>query len=360
MNKSVTTKAVEDGTDDRDHCSKCGREIVPAYESGGWQHVWGEMEEKNFKDLAAKGCFNCATPAAKLPKPSAPACAHDAGFDYVDPGPLSDDIILKTCKKCKQDVPPPAPAPATGESKPPLPDGEELLPPLDVISADYEYERIKRVANDLRWDSKMDAQNAINIATNESASTKCRERQLKAALAEIKRLSRPVPTPPSMSTGESATDALIARYQKALADPSTSVRDARGLSVNIQALQKLKKRMAGEDPSLSTGDAADAEGRALPPHCEFCGQWMFRKEVQVRYEANRLASKPSLSPEMEQLCRMLRSKAEWAVRSMEKPCDYKWPRNEMVALPPYYHLRTYICEASPENILKLLDHFEGR
>lgn len=31
-------------------------------------------------------------------------CAHDGGFDYMDPGPFSDDIVLKVCRKCKEDV----------------------------------------------------------------------------------------------------------------------------------------------------------------------------------------------------------------------------------------------------------------
>lgn len=31
------------------------------------------------------------------------ACFHDGGFYYADPGPFSDDIVLKVCKKCGQD-----------------------------------------------------------------------------------------------------------------------------------------------------------------------------------------------------------------------------------------------------------------
>ncbi len=36
-------------------------------------------------------------------------CEHDGGFDYMDPGPFSDDIVLKVCKKCHKDVLPEAP-----------------------------------------------------------------------------------------------------------------------------------------------------------------------------------------------------------------------------------------------------------
>jgi hypothetical protein len=31
-------------------------------------------------------------------------CKHDKGFEYLDPGPLSDDVVLKVCKKCRKDV----------------------------------------------------------------------------------------------------------------------------------------------------------------------------------------------------------------------------------------------------------------
>jgi len=31
-------------------------------------------------------------------------CKHDGGFRYMDPGPLSDDIVYKVCNQCNQDV----------------------------------------------------------------------------------------------------------------------------------------------------------------------------------------------------------------------------------------------------------------
>ena len=31
-------------------------------------------------------------------------CKHDGGFRYMDPGPLSDDIVMKVCNLCNQDV----------------------------------------------------------------------------------------------------------------------------------------------------------------------------------------------------------------------------------------------------------------
>jgi hypothetical protein len=32
-------------------------------------------------------------------------CKHDGGFHYEDPGPYSDDIVLKICNLCERDVP---------------------------------------------------------------------------------------------------------------------------------------------------------------------------------------------------------------------------------------------------------------
>jgi len=31
-------------------------------------------------------------------------CKHDGGFRYMDPGPLSDDIVMKVYNQCNQDV----------------------------------------------------------------------------------------------------------------------------------------------------------------------------------------------------------------------------------------------------------------
>ena len=31
-------------------------------------------------------------------------CKHDGGFRYEDPGPFSDDIVLKICNLCERDV----------------------------------------------------------------------------------------------------------------------------------------------------------------------------------------------------------------------------------------------------------------
>jgi hypothetical protein len=45
---------------------------------------------------------------------------------------------------------------------------------------------------------------------------------------------------------------------------------------------------ADSNPSsspLGRQEEIDAEGKPLPPTCEMCGQWMFRKEIQERYAA---------------------------------------------------------------------------
>jgi hypothetical protein len=55
-------------------------------------------------------------------------CLHDGGFDYMDPGPFSDDIVLKVCKKCHQDVLSAPPAP-----KGDLEAGEEIAVQQDGI-----------------------------------------------------------------------------------------------------------------------------------------------------------------------------------------------------------------------------------
>ena len=52
--------------------------------------------------------------------------------------------------------------------------------------------------------------------------------------------------------------------------------------------------------------------------------------------------------------------ATYAEVAMEKPADYKWPKGEMVCLPPYYSLRVYITLASPANIRSLIEGYEAQ
>ena len=60
----------------------------------------GESPETAWADAASR--IRAAIPETVVaPKP---ACEHNGGYNLADPGPFSDDIVLKICKLCGQEV----------------------------------------------------------------------------------------------------------------------------------------------------------------------------------------------------------------------------------------------------------------